>query len=65
MNSDALKLNGNFADLSLGWDEIPVLGELSRHTETEIPGTGGSCPYDCPDCKCKKNMEVCERCQHI
>lgn len=60
-DSTAIKINGEFKNYELAWNAIPRLGEVFLHNETEglIPG---NCPFNCPDCKCNHNQEVCERC---
>ncbi len=62
-DSTAIKINGKFENYNLAWDAIPVLGEVTLHNESERPPQGEcNCPYDCPDCQCNHNAQICGRC---
>lgn len=60
-DSLGIKINGEQANFKLEWNEIPVLGEITLESfSTEEPE--GDCPYNCPDCNCGHNQEICGRC---
>lgn len=60
-DSTDIKINGKFENYKLAWNAIPVLGEIVLHTESERP-VPGDCPYNCPDCNCNHNAQICRRC---
>lgn len=55
-----LTINGKARNLDLDWDEIPVMGGVVDR-DTEDPGGGNECPYECPDCPCGGDMSLCGR----
>lgn len=60
LDSTSIKINGEFANFALSWDEIPLLGDVYLHTESDTPQTG-DCPYNCPDCQCNYCKDRCGR----
>lgn len=60
-DSLGIKINGVLGNFQLKWNEIPTLGEVTLESFSIGEPEPGDCPYNCPDCQCNHNQDICGR----